>query len=207
MKKEITLTFHNEGLRSYIELDLCCECPRQDRKGCCGWYSPVWYPLDLAFVYKHSPQTLDFVWGLDHLTVLDSSVTINNFPESESYQCRFHKKEGGCVIPQHLREAVCRQFVCIGVNWQAEPEMAHWVEFFERLTDYEIAVNEKLAALVAAKGFNLRNPEQRKPYIEALMPLYEEEMKNPPAFFSEYPKEETYIIRRNIEHFGSKWIL
>ena len=27
MMKEIELVFHNEGLRSYIEVDLCRECP------------------------------------------------------------------------------------------------------------------------------------------------------------------------------------
>ena len=207
MEKEITLTFHNEGLRSYIELDLCRECPRQDRKGCCGWYSPVWYPLDLAFVYKTHPATLDYVWSLSRLTVLDTSVTINNLPESESYQCRFHQKEGGCVIPQHLREGICRQFVCIGVNWQAEPSLARWVQFFDRLTDYEIAVNDRLSARLTQGGYTLRDPARREEFMQALMPWYEEEMRHPPAFFTDVPAAETVKIRRTIEKFGTEWVL
>ena len=207
MQKEITLTFHNEGLRSYIELDLCCECPRQDMKGCCGWYSPVWYPLDLAFVYKESPETLDFVWSLEHLTLLDTSVTINNLPESESYQCRFHQKEGGCIIPQHLREAICRQFVCIGVDWQSEPSLQSWVEFFDRLTDYEIAVNARLSEKLTQKGLSLRNADQRRQFMQTLLPFYEQEMKNPPQFFKEYPQQETVKLIRTIDKFGTEWIL
>ena len=55
MQKEIKIIFHNQGLRSYIEVDLCSECPRQDDKGCCGFYSPVFYSSDFAYLLKNQP--------------------------------------------------------------------------------------------------------------------------------------------------------
>jgi hypothetical protein len=97
MDKEINLIFHNLGLRTYIEVDLCAECPRQDDKGCCGFYSPVFYPTDLAYLYLHQPEMIEKIFSFDHLTVLDHSVTVNNVPEGDSYRCKFHSKNGGCL--------------------------------------------------------------------------------------------------------------
>lgn len=207
MLQKIKLTFHNEGLRSYIGLDLCCNCPRQDKKGCCGWYSPVWYPVDLGFVKKNDASILDYVLKLDHLTFLDNSITINNLPESESYQCRLHQKDGGCIIPQHLRESVCRQFICIGVNWQSENNLQHWVRFFDLLSDYEISINNRISEQLQSMGLTLRDPQKREIYLKELLPIYEKEINNPPAFFKEFPNIEEVTIEREIDKFGTEWVL
>ena len=60
MLKEINLVFHRRGLRSFIEVDLCADCPRRDHKGCCGHYSPVFYLTDLTSL-PSSPQLIDYI--------------------------------------------------------------------------------------------------------------------------------------------------
>lgn len=204
--ENITLIFHNEGLRSYIELDLCVRCPRQDDKGCCGYYSPVFYPLDLAFLYLNKKEIIDYVFSLPNITVLDTSVTINNTIEGESYRCKFHSKETGCLLPQHLRESVCRIFVCPGVGWWEEPKLKPWENFFEQLSAYEIGVNQTLSAKLLEKGLNLRRTELREQFFTELIPLYKQEITKHPDFFSNVPKVETIQIKRPI-FYKKGWIL
>lgn len=204
--ENITLIFHNEGLRSYIELDLCAKCPRQDDKGCCGYYSPVFYPLDLAFLYINKREVIDYVFTLPNITVLDTSVTINNTIEGESYRCRFHSKETGCLLPQHLRESVCRIFVCPGVGWWEEISLKRWQIFFEQLNAYEIDLNKYLSTKLLEKGLNLRRIDQREKFFAELIPLYKQEIAKSPDFFSNVPKTETINIKRPI-FYKKEWTL
>lgn len=206
MEVDITLVFHNQGLRSYIEVDLCTQCPRQDDKGCCGFYSPVFYPTDLAYLYVNEPQLLEYIFSLEHLTVLDASVTVNNIIEGPSYRCRFHSKEQGCILAQHLRESVCRHFVCAGVGWTEEDSLQDWRIFFERLTDYEIEINNQWADVLASMGITLRNPDLRERFFTELVKLYQDNLDKVPEFIKAMPEKETRTLRRSLR-FGPEWIL
>ncbi|HRY12126.1 MAG TPA: hypothetical protein P5309_01020 [Syntrophomonadaceae bacterium] len=206
METEITLVFHNLGLRSFIEVDLCARCPRQDDKGCCGFYSPVFYPTDLVYLYINEPDLLRHIFSLDHLTILDASVTVNNVIDGESYRCRFHSQAGGCTLPQHLRESVCRHFVCAGIGWMEEDSLQDWRRFFDDLTDYEIETNNRWSEILANLGITLRRPELRDRFFSELVKLYRDNLDNLPDFIKSMPEEETRTLRRSLV-FGTEWIL
>lgn len=206
MNRQITLVFHNQGLRSYIEVDLCAECPRQDDKGCCGNYSPVFYPTDLAYLYLNYPGLIDFIFQQEHITVLDYSVTVNNDKDGTSYKCKFHTRTGGCILSQLQRETICRHFVCPGIAWEKENKLQPWKIFFERLFDYEIELNDNLAAELKARGLTLKKPAQRQALLVVLSRLYRDKISHPPVFLNSCPPEETFTITRSIA-FGTNWPL
>lgn len=206
MDKEINLVFHNLGLRTYIEVDLCAECPRQDDKGCCGFYSPVFYPTDLTYLYLHQPEMIERIFAFDHLTILDHSVTVNNVPEGDSYRCKFHSKDGGCLLEQTWRESICRHFVCPGIGWWEESSLQEWKDYMEQLTDYEIALNQRLADALDAQGLNLRKPELRKKYFLVLIELYKNATVQIPDFISRMPAQQSFRIIRPLR-FGKDWQL
>lgn len=206
MDKEITLIFHNQGLRSYIEVDLCAECPRQDEKGCCGFYSPIFYTTDLAYLRIFQPELIKQIFALEHLTILDHSITVNNYPEGESYRCKFHSKNGGCLLAQILRESICRHFVCAGIAWWEEPALADWKNFFAELTDYEIDLNQRLAESLQARGLTLRNPDLRDEYMHVLLENYNLATKDAPEFINNMPANESFTIKRPLA-FGQEWKL
>ncbi len=206
MAKEINLVFHNRGLRSFIEVDLCTECPRQDDKGCCGFYSPVFYPTDLAYLLFEQPDMVDYIFGLDHLTILDASVTVNNEIEGDSYRCKFHSKQGGCILSQTLRESICRHFVCAGIGWQEEISMGDWHEFFERLSDYEIELNNKWTSILTENGLTLREPALRPQFFAELKKLYQQELTVLPDFIRQMPVDDSRSLSRPLR-FGADWIL
>ncbi|MDD4803291.1 MAG: hypothetical protein PHF24_10215 [Syntrophomonas sp.] len=206
MEKDIAIIFYNQGLRSYIEVDLCGECPRQDDKGCCGYYSPVFYPADLAYLKSEQPDLLDYLFTLDHLTILDASITVNNVIDGHSYRCKFHSKDGGCLLSQNLRESICRHFVCAGIGWWKEAELQDWKLFFDRLSDYEIEINNKWAAILTDKGLNLREPALRPQFLRELEKLYLAELKCLPDFISQMPEKESRSLTRSLS-FGENWIL
>jgi len=206
MGKEINLIFHNLGLRTYIEVDLCAECPRQDDKGCCGFYSPVFYPTDLAYLYLHQPEIIAKIFAFDHLTILDHSVTVNNVPEGDSYRCKFHSKDGGCLLKQTWRESICRHFVCPGIGWWEESSLQEWKEYMELLTDYEIALNQRLADALDAQGLSLRKPELREKYFDVLVSLYKKETGQIPDFISRMPAQQSFRFIRPLR-LGKDWQL
>ncbi|QGU00029.1 hypothetical protein SYNTR_1435 [Candidatus Syntrophocurvum alkaliphilum] len=206
MEKEINLIFYNKGLRSYIEVDLCSECPRQDYKGCCGFYSPVFYPTDFAFLLENQPDIIDSIFSFEDITILDSSVTVNNKKDGDSYLCRFHTKEKGCILPQHLRESICRHFVCPGIDWQNNEKLQDWKEFFDKLSDYEIDLNNNIANILKQKGLSLRNPNTREEFFNELQKTYKEEIKSPPKFLTSFP--ESYHAKLNIKiKYKEEWPL
>lgn len=206
MQKNIEIIFYNQGLRSYIEVDLCRECPRQDDKGCCGFYSPVFYTSDLVYLLKHKPELIDYIFSIDNITVLDASVTVNNSIDGDSYRCHFHRKDGGCLLDQNLRESVCRHFVCPGIAWEEEEKLRPWKDFFAQLADYEIELNNRLAALLQEKGLTLRDKKKRDQFLNELQTLFELETATLPDFFSQLPAREKVSIKRVIT-YGRDWPL
>ena len=207
MQKDVTLTFHNQGLRSYIWVDLCPDCPRQDDKGCCGYYSPVFYPLDFAYFLVHQPELVDYILSLPRLTVLDASVTVNSFIDDNSGdRCQFHTRDQGCLLPVEMRESVCRHFVCPGIGWWKEESLQPWREFFERLSEYEISLNQELTDILKESGLTLREPQLRPKFFETLLPLYQQRLQCLPEFCSGFPPVEEVVIRREIV-FGHNWLL
>jgi hypothetical protein len=206
MQKEIKLVFYNQGLRSYIEVDLCRECPRQDDKGCCGFYSPVFYSSDFAYLLKDKPGLIDKILQLNNLTILDASVTINNSIDGDSYRCYFHSKDGGCLLNQHLRESVCRHFVCPGIAWEQEEKLYPWKQFFARLSDYEIELNNRIAARLQEKGLTLRDKSKRNQFFKELLAIFEQETRILPDFFNKQPAREEVVITRKIM-YGQDWPL
>ncbi|MGE5422501.1 MAG: hypothetical protein ACM3QW_04495 [Ignavibacteriales bacterium] len=208
MDKEITLVFRKKGLRSLIEVDLCSECPRQDNKGCCGYYSPVFYPTDLAFIKKHKPELIDYIFSLPCLTVLDASVTVNSTPDTTdgSYYCQFHTLDQGCLVPMELRESVCRHFVCPGIGWWEDENLAAWKEYFDQLADFEIALNNTLAAQLKTEGLSLRNPADRDRFLSRLESLMDYDLYNNVPLGENLPSEAEVRIRRSLS-FGREWIL
>lgn len=204
--EEITITFHNRGLRSFIEVDLCARCPRLDDKGCCGYYSPVFYPTDLAFIMQEAPDFIDHLFSIRDTTILDASVTVNNTIEGNSYRCHFHSRDKGCLLPQNLRESVCRHFVCPGVGWEKEETLQYWSLFFTRLSDYEIELNNRIAEQLKQAGLTLRDQAARNVVLQEIKYRSEEETRQLPTFFAEYPICETVKITRKIK-YGNDWPL
>lgn len=206
MNKDIHLVFHNRGLRSYIEVDLCAECPRQDNKGCCGHYSPMFYPGDFAYLLEHRPELVDELLFLDNATILDSSVTINKTIDGDCYHCHFHRTEGGCSLKQDERESICRHFVCPGIDWESEPALSHWKTFFNKLFEYEIEVNNRIAEIMRQKGLGLRKEARREEFFAELVQIFEAINAETPAFMKECPTDESAVINRPIS-YGKDWPL
>ncbi|HWP97211.1 MAG TPA: hypothetical protein VN426_10230 [Syntrophomonadaceae bacterium] len=206
MEHEIGLIFHNRGLRSYIEVDLCRQCPRQDDKGCCGYYSPVFYLADFAYWLEKKPDLVDHLFSLPNLTVLDASVTMNSAPEGDSYRCRFHGRENGCFLTQELRESICRHFVCPGINWEVEPHLQHWRLFFEKLGEYEISLNNQMAEIFKERGLSLRDPLQRRELLGHLPGVFHDLTVNSTGFLASCPILEEAVIRRPLV-YGKEWRL
>lgn len=207
MVQPIHLVFHRNGLRSFIEVDLCAACPRQDDKGCCGFYSPVFYPTDFGYMLLHQPDLIQQIFGLPHLTILDASVTVNSFIDvNSSYRCQFHTRDQGCLLPMLIRESVCRHFVCPGIGWWEVPALQSWKEYYDQLADYEIALNHQLAAKLKKENLSLRCPEQRTVIMERLADwidpsIYEEVPLDIPV-----PKQEAFTLQKEIL-FGNEWSL
>jgi len=206
MNKEIKLKFHNRGLRSYIEVDLCAECPRQDAKGCCGYYSPVFYASDFAYLLEKKPELIEHILQADRITVLDTSVTLNKSIDGDSYRCHFHSQEGGCSLAQEERESICRHFVCPGIDWEREPGLFHWKRFFTMLFDYEIELNNEIARVLSEEGLSLRNENDRAAFFSRLQDIFRDKTSKLPDFFKECPEKEEATLLREIS-FGQDWKL
>ena len=204
--RNITLHFHNQGLRSYIEVDLCKEGPRQDDKGCCAHYSPVFYPTDMAHLYIHEPGLIDLIFSREHITVLDTSVTVNHSIDGDSFRCSFHSKKSGCLLPQPMRESICRHFVCPGIAWWEESKLQPWKQFFDQLQSYEIELNNRIGQTLRTRGLTLRQPELRYSFLKEASKLYLEALRHPPSFYTQVPSHEIAYLKRELK-YGQEWIL
>lgn len=207
MDTDIKLVFHPQALRSYIEVDLCARCPRQDDKGCCGYYSPVFYPLDFYYLQQHARQVLDLIWSLPHLTILDHSVTVNSFPDdSGGYYCQFHKRDGGCQLQQEYRESICRHFVCPGIDWQREAKLSGWKDFFAELENLEIKFNQAIAEELTKQELSLRYPGKRQDWLLELtriVPRLQAKFILPEPLSS---VSREAVVRRELK-YGESWLL
>lgn len=207
MLQEINLVFHRRGLRSFIEVDLCSNCPRRDNKGCCGYYSPVFYPTDLYFINKQRPELIDYLAKLPHLTILDASITVNSLLEKDgSNRCQFHSVQEGCLLPMELRESVCRHFVCPGIAWWQEENLAHWKEYFDLLEEYEIQLNNSLAERLIQENLSLRNLEDWGPILLRLEDIMTEVLAREKPLGCHLPQQESARIVRPI-CYGPEWPL
>ena len=206
METQVNLVFHNNGLRSYIEVDLCGRCPRQDDKGCCGFYSPVFYATDLVYLYHNEPDILEEIFAIDGITVLDASITVNQRPDGDSYRCHFHNRSGGCRLAQTSRESICRHFVCPGIGWEKSPALQKWRLFFEQLADYEISLNNGAAELLQAHSLTLRDPGDRQQAIQLMDEYLAQATSNRPDFFNKMPAEEAAMVTCELR-FGRDWTL
>ncbi|MGI6549972.1 MAG: hypothetical protein ACOX4Q_08035 [Syntrophomonadales bacterium] len=207
MLQKINLVFHRRGLRSFIEVDLCADCPRRDNKGCCGYYSPVFYPTDLFFINRERPELIDYIAKLPNLTVLDASITVNSVPEGDgSLHCQFHSTQKGCLLPMELRESVCRHFVCPGIAWRQEDKLVHWKEYFDHLEEYEIQLNNYLALRLSQENLSLRNPGNWSSILSSLDSIMAEVLSKEDLPGSHLPKQESASIIRPV-CYGSEWPL
>lgn len=204
--QEIHLRFHNCGLRSFIEVDLCRQCPRQDGKGCCGHYSPVFYSTDLAYLSLKRTDLIDLIFSQPHLTILDASVTVNNEIDGDSYRCRFHQRAGGCILEQENRESICRHFVCPGIGWEQEESLQPWRQFFEFLEDYEITLNQRIAERLHSEGLTLRDESNRAQYFKTLEQIYLEETCRMPRQLMDQATEAEACLTRTLS-YGEDWEL
>jgi hypothetical protein len=207
VEKSINLTFHNRGLRSFIEVDLCAECPRCDDKGCCGYYSPVFYPLDLYFLHREDREILERIFSLPALTILDSSVTVNSSIDTGGgYRCQFHSRENGCSLAQHQRESVCRHFVCPGIAWWDDPNLSAWKTFFDQLEAWENELNRYLGALIGEHGLTLRRPDDRPRIWALLNEAVPGLLADHPAFLDQIPETGEHSVTRTMV-WGNEWPL
>lgn len=206
-KKDINLVFVRQGLRSYISVDLCRECPRQDNKGCCGHYSPVFYPADLFFIRRERPDLIEYIKGLPRLTILDFSITVDRLPDGDDlFRCQFHDPQQGCLLPVELRESVCRHFVCPGIGWWEEDNLAEWNNYFHHLADYEIALNNHIGAEMEKRGLSLRNPDDWDNIFTLIDELMQEALSRREAWGNHLPERESVWIKRRLT-FGADWKL
>ncbi|MDR1160173.1 MAG: hypothetical protein LBK69_06055 [Syntrophomonadaceae bacterium] len=206
MEKDIKISFHNYGFRSFITINLCQECPRQDNKGCCGLYSPVFYPMDFAYWLEKNPELINFILNLPNITILDSSITVNSPRDGDSYRCPMHNFESGCLLAQKLRESICRHFVCPGVYWQDELKLSRWKDFFEQIFDYEITINNTIDARMRLENLSLRVPEQRNDCFEFMKKMVLELTASMENVFTALPQQEEFWIKRELV-FGKQWLL
>jgi hypothetical protein len=204
---EINLIFHRQGLRSYIDVDLCPKCPRQDNKGCCGYYSPVFYLTDLMFIKDRKPELLDYIRGLPRLTILDASVTVDSIPDwGDSYHCQFHTLDQGCLLSTELRESICRHFVCPGIGWWEEESLKAWHDYFEHLSQYEIMLNNALAGMIDHQGLSLRNADDWEPIFTLLDSHLDKNLFLEVPFGHHLPRHEQVKLRRPLL-LGKEWKL
>lgn len=206
MEEEIQIVFHNAGLRSYIEVSLCTKCPTRDGKGCCGNYSPVFYPTDFGYLLNNSPALLEEILNIRKLTILDASLTVNNTIDGQSYKCHFHSSDQGCLLAQKQRESICRHFVCPGIGWEIERDLITWKDFFAQLAAYEIALNNKISELLRGQGLTLRDRKLRKRFFAELLKIYNEETKTLPEFLLKCPPQEQFTLKREVNPQG-EWTL
>ncbi|MGE5415795.1 MAG: hypothetical protein ACM3UZ_03385 [Acidobacteriota bacterium] len=207
MQSEIKLVFHKKALRSYIEVDLCRDCPRQDDKGCCGYYSPVFYPTDLAYIARKKPELINYITDLPRLTVLDASITVNSVPEGpNAFHCQFHTRDKGCLLDMELRESVCRHFVCPGIGWWQEPELELWKNYFDEIADFEIDLNNQLATRLKSEGLSLRSRSDWDTIIKNLLSWIDFGLYESAKLGKDLPLTESFSIKRDLL-FGSDWIL
>ena len=84
--------------------------------------------------------------------------------------------------------------------------MQDWRIFFDKLTDYEIEINNRWAELLKEQGLTLREPAQRGLIFNEVGKLYLRETARLPEFINRMPAKECRTLSRTLR-FGSDWQL
>jgi hypothetical protein len=198
------IVFHNLGLRSWIECNLCWDCPRGDAKGCC-YYNPTYYPTDLAYLQAVNPEAIKAIFSLSRFTVLEKYMSADRIKDPDGdFRCPFHSLEGGCRWAPELRESVCRFYVCTGCNLWEEEGVEGWKEFFDRLETYEAEINQAISQELEAQGLNLKSDPAK--FIQRALLLFKEKWDLVPEWCREYPQQQRFILKRPISR-GKEWKL
>ncbi|HBQ27308.1 MAG TPA: hypothetical protein DD791_13020, partial [Syntrophomonas sp.] len=93
-----------------------------------------------------------------------------------------------------------------GIAWEQEEKLHSWKEFFGRLSDYEIELNNRIAARLQEKGLTLRDTSKHEQLFEELLAIFEQETSILPDFFNKQPAQEEVFITREI-NYGQGWPL
>ncbi|HEX3030954.1 MAG TPA: hypothetical protein VHS59_01735 [Bacillota bacterium] len=191
MGQLVDIIFHNDGWKSWIECSFCAICPGSKGKGCCC-YKPLFLPRDLGYLRVEHPEVLAAILQLRPLTILASSVTVENRPgEDGTMFCRFHS-DRGCTLPIGCREYICRRFVCNRIPLWQQPGAEKWKLFFVEMEAREAALNAALNEELRAAGADLR--KDREHYLAILEQAFHRHYPQSQDWFSQYPKEERFSL-------------
>lgn len=200
--KTFKVVFHNLGLRSWIECDLCWDCPRGDGKGCC-YYNPTYYPTDFIYLMDVKPQALQEILNMPYITFLEKYVSLDRVEDEEGdYLCQFHSITGGCRWAPDLRESVCRFYICPGCRIWEEEKVEIWKKFFTKVEEYESKINQEISLVMENRGLDLRS--NTMDFIKQASEYFHERWSFNPDWCQEYPKGQVLIINRTLE-YGKNW--
>ena len=82
--------------------------------------------------------------------------------------------------------------------------MKDWRDYFDKLTSYEIQINNQWADILKEQGLTLRDPSMRERFFDELRKLYENNKL--PDFITVMPEKDTRTLTRSVQ-FGLDWIL
>lgn len=201
-KRTFSVTIHNDGLRSRIDCGLCANCPRDDLKGCCH-YSPTFTVVDLAyFALNQRNEILEAILTLPKKQFLAFEVRADALDDGSTYgRCPFHGSRG-CKLPPLDREFICRQFICSGIKLWVEPEAKKWQLFWDKLVNYDTELYVVLGEGLKAEGLTLKDNWQQS--LDYLAKEFELALKAYPQELLEYPKNETFVVTREVVR-GKDW--
>ena len=84
--------------------------------------------------------------------------------------------------------------------------MKDWRDYFDKLTSYEIQINNQWADILKEQGLTLRDPSMRERIFDELRKLYEKNLSKLPDFITVMPEKDTRTLTRQIR-YGLDWIL
>ncbi|MDH7578774.1 MAG: hypothetical protein QHH75_13390 [Bacillota bacterium] len=189
----IEVTFHNAGLRSSIECNMCSSCPRDRIRGCCK-ISPVFLLTDVGFfLNSNGISFLESLFESPYVEIGDDYLKVKAIKEVDArHYCRFHNQEIGCRIPIPHRNTVCRQFLCPEVSLWRDPKAKRWVSFWLHLQKEEILLNHTLALECEKNNCSLRF--QRNTCLELIKNLYQKLNSRLEPYFRSYPVTEVLLM-------------
>ena len=84
--------------------------------------------------------------------------------------------------------------------------MQDWRDFFDKLSNYEIQLNNEWASILKGQGLTLRDPSLRPKFFDELKNLYQQELNRPPDFITLMPEQDSRSLTRPLS-FRADWIL
>ncbi|NPV28305.1 MAG: hypothetical protein HPY58_01345 [Firmicutes bacterium] len=189
----IEVTFHNAGLRSSIECNMCSRCPRDRVHGCCK-ISPVFLLTDIGFFLNNN--SIGFLKSLlksPYAEIGDNYLKVKAIKGVDGRRyCRFHHPEIGCRLPILYRNTVCRQFLCPEVSLWRDSRAKRWAAFWLRLQEEEIILNQALGRECQKNNCSLRF--RQNACLELIKTLYRELSRNTSPLFNSYPVTEVLLL-------------